>query len=59
MAKVRNAIEILQKISTGRVGRTSVADDRQTDDRRRSGDSIIIANVNTFTFAKNIGWSAM
>jgi len=38
MAKVPNAIEILPKISTAWVGRTSVTDRRQTDDRR-TGDS--------------------
>jgi len=37
MARVPNAIEILPKISTAWVGRTSVTDDRQTN--RRTGDS--------------------
>jgi len=31
MAKVPNGVETLPKISTGWVGRTNVADDRQTD----------------------------
>jgi len=39
MAKVPNAVEILPKISTAWLGRTSVTDDRQTTDRR-TGDSI-------------------
>jgi len=38
MANVPNAVEILPKIWTAWVGRTNVADDRQTDDRR-TGDS--------------------
>jgi len=33
MANERNAVEILQKITTARVGRTNVTDDRQTDGR--------------------------
>ena len=45
IAKVQNAVEILPKISTAWVGRTSVTDDRQTDGRQQ------IANVNAF--AKN------
>jgi len=32
-AKVHNAVEILPKIWTAWVGRTSVTDDRQTDGR--------------------------
>jgi len=40
MAKVPNAVEILRKIWTAWVGRTSVTDDRQTDGRQQ------IANVN-------------
>jgi len=39
MAKVPNAIEILQKISTARVGHMSITDDRQTTDRWM-GDNI-------------------
>ena len=38
MAKIRNSIEILSKISTRWVGRTNVTADRQTD--RRTSDSI-------------------
>jgi len=34
MAKVHSGEEILQKVSTPRVWRTNVADDRQTGDRR-------------------------
>jgi len=34
MAKVPNAVEILPKISTALVGRTSVTDDRRTCDRK-------------------------
>jgi len=48
MAKVPNGVETLPKISTGWVGCTDVTDrqtDRQTDDRR-TGDNIIIANMN-------------
>jgi len=33
MAKVPNAIEILQKIWTAWIGRTNVTDDRETDRR--------------------------
>jgi len=40
MAKVPNAVERLQKITTVWVGCTSVTDDRQTDRRQH------IANVN-------------
>jgi len=49
MAKVPNAVEILRNIWTAWVGRTSVTDDRETDDRwetdrqtddRWMGDSI-------------------
>ena len=39
MARVPNAVEILQKITTAWVGCTSVTDRRQTNDRR-TGDSI-------------------
>jgi len=45
MAKVPNAVEILQKIWTAWVERTNVTDDRPQTDDRRTGDSII-ANVN-------------
>jgi len=38
MAKVPNAVEILPKIWTAWVGRTSVTS-RQTTDGRRTGDS--------------------
>jgi len=31
MAKVQNGVETLPKISTARVGRMNVTDDRQTD----------------------------
>jgi len=37
MAKVPNAVEILPKISTAWVGRTSVTDRRQTDRRQMDG----------------------
>jgi len=37
MAKVRNALEILPKIWTARVGRTNVTD-RQTTDRQQTDD---------------------
>jgi len=40
MAKVQNGVETLPKISTGRVGRTSITGRRQTDGRQQ------IANVN-------------
>jgi len=40
MARVPNAIEILQKISTAIIGCNSVTDDRQTDRRQH------IANTN-------------
>jgi len=39
MAKVPNAVKILLKISTARVGRTSVTDNSQTTDRW-TGDGI-------------------
>jgi len=42
MAKVPNAIEILLKISTACLGRTSITDNSQTDDRQAeewTGDS--------------------
>ena len=51
MISVPNAVEILRKIWTACVGRTSITDDRQTDGRT-------IANTECereFTFAKN--WS--
>jgi len=47
MAKVPSALEILPKISTTRVGRTSVTDDRQTDERATANSE------REFTFAKN------
>jgi len=49
MVRVPNGIETLPKISTGRVGYTSVTD-RQTDDRQTDGRQ---HTVNVFTFAKN------
>jgi len=49
MAKVQNAVEILQKIRTASVECKSVTDrqttDRQTD--RRTGDSILFAKNDT------------
>jgi len=58
MAKVPNAVEILQKIWTAWVGRTSVTDDRQTDRQtdRETTDGRAIAyseREREFTFAKN------
>jgi len=49
MAKVPNAVEILPKILTARVRRTSVTD-RQTTDRRATAYS---EREREFTFAKN------
>ena len=39
MAKVHNAVEILRKISTARVGRTNVTDDRRQTDGRATANS--------------------
>ena len=39
MANVPNAVEILPKITTARVGCTSVTDNRQTTDRRATAHS--------------------
>ena len=50
MAKVLNAVEILRKISTALVRRTSVTDDRQTTDGRATANS---EREREFTFAKN------
>jgi len=53
MAKVPNAVEILPKILTACVGRTSVTDrqtDRQTTDGRATAYS---EREREFTFAKN------
>jgi len=50
MANVPNAVEILRKISTARVGRTNVTDDRQTTDGRATANS---EREREFTFAKN------
>ena len=49
MAKVPNAVEILPKISTARVRRTSVTDDRQTDGQQHT------ANVNVSLLKKTTG----
>ena len=50
MAKVPNAIEILPKIWTACVGRTSVTDDRRQTDGRAIAYS---EREGEFTFAKN------
>jgi len=50
MAKVPNAVEILPKIWTVWVGRTSVTDDRQTDGRATANSQ----RQREFTFAKNL-----
>ena len=56
MAKVPNTIEILPKISTAIVGCTSVADDRQTDDRQTTDGRAIAYSEREreFTFAKKL-----
>jgi len=51
MAKVPNRIETLPKISTGRVARTNVTDDRQTTDGRATAYS---EREHEFTFANKI-----
>jgi len=50
MAMVPNAVEILPKISTALVGRTSVTDGRQMTDGRAIAYS---EREREFTFAKN------
>jgi len=60
MAKVPNAGEILPKISTAVVGRTSVTDRRQTD--RRQTDGRATANSERereFMFAKTVRGKAV
>ena len=52
MAKVPNAVEILQKIWTAWVGHTSVTDDRQTTDGRAIAYS---EREREFTSANKIG----
>jgi len=50
MAKVPNAVEILRKIWTARVGHTNVTDDRNMTDGRATAYS---EREREFTFAKN------
>ena len=54
MAKVPNAVEILPKMTIGRVRCTSVTDDRQTDRQTDDGRATAYSErEREFTFAKN------
>jgi len=44
MANLPNGIETLSKIATGCVGRTNVADDRQTTNDRRKEDNKLMCH---------------
>jgi len=58
MAKVPNAVEILPKIWTAWVRRTSVTDDRQTDTRYTDGRAIAYSErKREFTFANKTFWN--